>query len=90
VANDITRSPFILDTAGAIFAATVKLRPRSIRWVSTNSQAGNEVILKDASGRVVFHSCAAGSGHLDVYMPEEIWKGLTVDTIDSGFVYLEL
>jgi hypothetical protein len=90
VANDVTRSPFILDTAGVVFAATIKLRPRSVRWVSPNSQAGNELILKDASGRVVFHSCAAGGGHLDVYMPEEIWKGLTVDQIDSGIVYLEL
>lgn len=90
MANDVTRSPLIIDTAATIFAATVRVHVRSIRWVAKTAQAGNEVIIHDGSGRVVFHSCAAAANHLDVHMPQEGWKGLVVNKIDSGVLYLEI
>jgi hypothetical protein len=90
MANNISGSPIILDSTGTVYAATVRLSVQSIRWVAKTAQAGNELILKDGAGRVVFHSVAAAANHLDVHMPQKSWRGLTVDTIGSGVVYIEL
>jgi hypothetical protein len=90
MANDLTKNPLKIDTAATILTGKA-FRVRSFRWVAKTAQAGNELIVEDTAGRVVFHSVAAAANHMDVYMPGDmIVNGLVVDTIAAGVLYIEL
>lgn len=69
------------------------LAVQSIRWVGAVGQT-DKVILKDAAGNVVWESVAPApvfeSVNIRRPFDSSLWKGLIVDTLDSGTVYLEL
>lgn len=89
MANDITTSPLILDSTGTVYASGAIIKANSIRWVGATT-AGHACILKNAAGRVVWHSVASGANFVDVDRPEALWNGLSVDTLGSGKVYIEV
>jgi hypothetical protein len=89
MANDITRSPLILDATGAVFVSGIKFNVKSIRWVGATT-AGHQCILKDAAGRVMWADIASGANYATESRVENIWNGLTVDTLGSGKVYIEV
>lgn len=89
MANDATKTPLILDSTGAVFAAGIITRALSVRWVGATT-AGHKLILKNAAGRIVFEEEANAANYVAEGRPENVWNGLTVDTIGSGKVYIEV
>ena len=89
MANNVHASPWSLDTAGAVKTKGTTIFPKSIRWVGPTT-AGHTCILKDGAGRIVWRSVASGANFVDVDRPENYWDGLSVDTIGSGIIYIEI
>ena len=91
MANDTTRSPWILDTASSTPISTESLRPRGIRWVGVTT-AGHECKLTEADGRVKWHAKADAANRevSDVLtLDENLWDGIALTVLGSGTVYLE-
>ena len=73
-------------TAGAD-AVTGRLNVSYIRWVG-GTTAGHSCVLDDSNGNVIFEGEADGANYTDI-MPVFRWiNGITVDTLDSGTVYV--
>lgn len=89
MANDVARSPIKLDTAGAVFPTGVPVRALSVRWIGA-TLAGHNAILMDAGGRIVWEAVADGTNYTAESRPANTWDGLTVDTLDSGVIEIEL
>jgi hypothetical protein len=60
---------------------------RKVRWVVKGGTAGDECILKDELGNVLFHSVADGANFVDSFELNRMAR-ITVDTLDSGELYL--
>lgn len=60
---------------------------KKVRWVSKTATAGDQVILKDEAGNVVWESCAPAANFTD---KDDLNRQatFTVDTITSGHLYL--
>lgn len=89
MANNVTATPWALDSTGVVYDKGNIIRPKSIRWVGATT-AAHACILKDGAGRIVWRSVASGANFVDVDRPENYWDGLSVDTIGSGIVYIEI
>ena len=89
MANNITRSPWILDTAAVILADGVANRPKLIRWIGATT-AAHRIVIEDGKGRVLFESKADGANFTDVHVPSHDWNGFELAVIDSGILYVEL
>ncbi len=87
MANDITASPWFLDTTGVI--TTGFIQPRTLRWVGATT-AGHQCILHNAAGRVVWKDEASGANYVSESRIVLPWNGLTLDTLGSGEVYIEI
>lgn len=89
--NDVTSNPWVLDSTGAV--TTDLLRVKGIRWVGATT-AAHAAILKDKNGKVKWSSVASGANYVEsdtIYTrPGQNWDGLTVDTLGSGKLYVEL
>jgi hypothetical protein len=91
MANDITGNPWVLESTGTVWSGWVN--PRAVRWDAGHASAsGDQVILKDSSGRIVWSSTANGADFVDAQtLPAKTgWNGLVVDTIKVGKVYIEV
>lgn len=86
MANVITGSVWRLDTAGVVTIGFVS--PQTLRWVG-GTTAGHRVILKNAAGIIVWEGIASGTNYESESRITKVWVGLTIDTLDSGIVYLE-
>ena len=93
MANITSNNPWVLDSTGAV--TTMNLRVKGVRW-SGGTTAGHAAIIKDKNGAVVWSSLAAGANNVeadDINNPGGSgldWQGLTVDTLASGKLYIEL
>jgi hypothetical protein len=58
-----------------------------VRWVTKGATAGDECILKDENGEILFHSVASGANYVDSFELNRQAK-LTVSTLDSGELFL--
>lgn len=90
MANDLTKNPWIVDTASATNLTDDKMRLRSIRW--TGATAGNAATVADGAGRTIWSSLAEGPNIPQVKdFPERGLDvaGLRVPTLASGTLYLE-
>src|SRR5439155_18604928 len=66
MANDVTKSPLILDTvsAGDLLTASAPIRITAIAWVpGASAVAGDAVSLTDSSGREIFSATAIGANN---------------------------
>ena len=89
MANVINSPIWKLDTTGVVVAAGTMIRLRSVRWVG-GVTASDAAILKDSSGRVIYHATATGGNFLDAHFYSGLTvNGLTVDTLASGTIYVE-
>jgi hypothetical protein len=89
MANDITRNPWILDSAttGApLYKAYIRME--ALAWQDVNA-AGNQLILQDQNGQEVWTMTAPGAGYFNFQKPMWI-NGLIVKRIDSGKVYITI
>lgn len=87
MANDLKGSPFKIDTAGVIFAGPIFIT--QMVWQEP-AAAEDDLVVLDANGRTLWDENAyiGGAGvsiEQDINHP---CKGITVDTIDSGTLYI--
>lgn len=85
----ISGNPWMIDAAAAI--STDRLRILGFRWVA-GATAGDQCIVTDAAGNVIWESVAAGADYVesDMFPAARMYKGLTVTTLDSGRLYVSL
>lgn len=87
MANDITKSPHILDTVGVVQTQDIFIK--SIRWVSVGGVAGDQCIVTDPNDRVIWEGVAPGANHAEEAIIEKYIKGgYKVNTLDAGKVYI--
>lgn len=85
--NDFQRSPWLIDSTGAT-PITAGLDIESLRWIGV-ATTGDTLILTDTTGRKVFQTVApAGATEYELSLPIGVHKGLVINRIDSGVLYL--
>ena len=85
--NDLGGSPYKIDTAAVIF--TRKLRVKQMVWQEP-AAAGEDLVVSDANGRTLWDENAY-TGGTGISIEQDfniICDGITVDTIDSGTLYI--
>ena len=87
-ANDVQRSPWLIDTATTTPIVTGQIRISSLRWVGVTT-AGHKLILVDRNGRKLFETTApAGGSEYELPLPVTSNTGVSVQQIDSGLLYV--
>jgi hypothetical protein len=97
MANNLKRNPMIVDTAFSTAETTEHAqRPckiTGIAWTGTPGSliaASSDLIIKDGEGHIIFRKRAQAAGD-DAYIhfPQTFnTKGIDVDTIDAGIVFI--
>jgi hypothetical protein len=93
MANNVSRNPLVIDTAGGSPITTQQLRIRKLRWVG-GSAAGHQAIVQDQFGNVFWESIAAGANYVEEtdfstdLTQRTVVSGLTVPTLGSGKLYI--
>ena len=92
MANDLTKNPWVVDTASGTAILTSFANVRSIQWVSPTSSVGDEAVVADQTGTVFWRKRAQGAN--TVYESEFVgfkgreMNGLLVPTLSSGTLYI--
>jgi hypothetical protein len=87
VANQLSAIPWEVDTVGVLIASGIKVK--AFTWTAPTS-LGDELILHDSQGNVVLHAIAEADAQSQVYYKGGVWyDGLTLDTLDSGVLYID-
>lgn len=92
MANDLTKQPWMVDTAAGTVLTTERLKVKGVRWVGATT-AGHQAVITDRNSRTVWESVAAGANHVESDLIESEdpgWDGLRVPTLGSGRLYIEL
>lgn len=78
-----------LKMTAAADAVTGRFKVLGIRWVGATT-AGHTVVIKDVDGNIVWASVADAANFLDESIIEQWRDGITVDTLGSGIIYINL
>lgn len=91
MANDLTKNPWIIDTAGAGALTTLNAKIKGFRWVSAAAAAGHACVVQDQNSRTIWESVAAGANHVDAdtFDSTDTVSGIKVPTLASGKLYIE-
>ena len=94
MANNLTGNPWQIDTAGAGTLTTDLIRVNKFRWTG-GTTAGHTCVVKNAAGRIVWRSVAAGVNFIDDSSHEfgsivGNVMGLIVDALGSGVLEIYL
>ena len=89
MANDLTKDPWIIDTASSTVLTTDRLRVKSMRWVGPTT-ADHEAIIQDKNAREVWKGEASGNADNDESLFEGDIEGLIVSKLESGKIYIYL
>lgn len=92
MANATDQNPWIIDTAGATVLTADRVRC-NLRWVGATT-AGHGCIIKNAAGKTVWESVAAGANNVE---SDQLnggggpfnFDGIAVTTLASGRLYIE-
>lgn len=85
--NNFQRSPWLIDTAGAT-PITGSINVTHLRWVNV-AAPGDKLLLFDTTGRKLFEAtCPTGATEFELVLPFATNKGIVVNRIDSGLLYL--
>lgn len=90
-ANDITGTPWKIDTAGSSLIVTGDVYITCVKWVSPSSSAADQVVIQNSSSRTIWAEVAPGaqfSSQECFPTPLVFTGGLKVTTLGSGTVYL--
>ena len=97
MANDLTKNPWVVDTAAAGSLTADRMRVRSFRWAGATT-AGHKVIVKDDAGDVMWESFAPGANFIEAESfgggrgidsgGGKDCGGIAVTTLDSGKLYI--
>lgn len=91
MANDITKEPWLFDTANA---ATIYFKNgakiASVKWVSESASAGHNAVIQDRDGRVLWEGVASGSNYEKLDLLGGAWwpDGFKIATLQSGTLYV--
>ena len=91
----LTKHLWLVAAADAPLACTTDLvRVKGIRWVGATT-AGHTATITDAAGKIKWTSVASGANYVEgdeQYAQErgQNYAGLTVSTLASGTLYIEL
>jgi hypothetical protein len=89
MANVSRDNVWVIDTASADPISTDDIYIHALRWVSTAASAGDQVVVTNAAGDVVWEAFATGANYTEEsQVPLRITDGLAVPTLDSGILYL--
>lgn len=87
-ANDLGRSPLLIDTVmtAAIFPNGVRIT--SLRWVNVTTP-GHKLVIMDSGGRKLFETtCPTAATEYEAPTAFTAPRGLQVTTLQSGIVYI--
>ena len=88
MANDLTKQPWIIDTAAATVLTNDRIRVKAVHWVGATT-AGHQAIVQDPASRELFRADASGVNNVDRLLFEADWRlGFKVPTLDSGKLYI--
>ena len=87
MANDLNGSPLKVDTAGVIYVCNIFVT--QMVWQEP-AAAEDDLVVLDANGRTLWDENAyiGGAGVSIEQDINHICEGITVDTIDSGTLYI--
>lgn len=60
-----------------------------IEWISKSATAGDDLLIEDGSGNTIQPGVADGANFHQIYPVKGVYTDITVDTIDSGTVYVK-
>ena len=91
MANDLTKNPWVVDTASGTAILSDWADVRSIQWIG-GTTAGHAAIVQDKDGTVIWRRLAAAvNANFDTEFQGR-WgrrvNGLLVPTLDSGTLYI--
>lgn len=87
-ANDISKYPYIIDTAGATTIISTRVWVTGIRWVGATT-AGHQAVIQDANGRVLWEAIAGTTNWDEESFIPMVWRdGFKVSTLTSGKLYI--
>ena len=87
MADDLTSNPWVIDTTGA--KASGELRIDRISWKNATT-LNHTVLIVDAAGKTIFEDFASGATYNVSYPIGRVYTGLTVSTLSSGKLYIDL
>lgn len=91
MANDLTKNPWVVDTAGSANLSTAYANVRSISWVG-GTTAGHEARVTDSNGTIFWRRLATGANYnadTEFQGRRGRWmQGLRVPNLDSGTLYI--
>lgn len=91
MANDLTKNPWVVDTAAAGAILTAWADVRSIQWIGATT-AGHEAVVQDQDGRVIWRRLAQGANqNFETEFEGRFGRrinGLIVPTLASGTLYI--
>lgn len=99
MANDLTKKPWIVDTASATPITTTEVVIHKIVCVGPSNTAGDQAVVQDGSGKEIAHFYATGANFKETSTFDgggSIWAssrftGLIVPTLTSGMkLYIHL
>ena len=62
---------------------------KSIRWDAESAVAGNNAVVQDSNGKVLWSSTASGANYTEEAILETMWSnGFKVPTLDAGILYI--
>ena len=91
MANDLTKNPWVVDTASATAILSDWADVRSIQWIG-GAIAGDEAVVQDKDGRVIWRRLAGGANqNFETEFEGRFGmpvNGLKVPTLTSGTIYI--
>src|SRR3989304_171461 len=81
--------PIILEVPSTTILFSSRLYIKEIRWVAATT-AGHTAVLQNKNGRTFWASEAAGTNFVDSFLYEGWVEGLSIPTIASGKVYIQI
>ena len=87
MANDLTGNPWVIDTAGAIFSGEVRID--RIAWKNATT-LNHTVLIVDGAGKIIFEDFASGATYNTSEPRARIYSGVTVTTLSSGKLYIDI
>lgn len=87
MSNNLTGNPWVLDSAGAIFAGEVRID--RIAWKNATT-LDHTVLVVDGAGNTIFEDFASGATYNTSQPIGRIYNGVTVQTLSSGKLYVDV
>ena len=87
MADDLTSNPWIIDSTGSKFAGEVRID--RVAWKNATT-LNHTVLIVDGAGKIIFEDFASGATYNTSQPIGRVYTGVTVSTLNSGKVYLDV